>query len=58
MRLLSYFLPLFVALALLAGCGQRGPLYLRDSPPAGVKPAKPKAYEPVPYPRDPDEEVK
>ncbi|MGH8690885.1 MAG: LPS translocon maturation chaperone LptM [Burkholderiales bacterium] len=44
-------------LALLAaGCGQKGPLYLRDSPPPGVKPVKPKPYEPVPYPRERREE--
>jgi predicted small lipoprotein YifL len=36
----------------LAGCGQKGPLYLRDKPPPGVKPAKPEPYQPVPYPRD------
>lgn len=35
-----------------AGCGQKGPLYLRDSPPPGVKPPKAKPYEPVPYPKD------
>jgi predicted small lipoprotein YifL len=35
---------------LAAGCGQKGPLYLRESPPPGVKPPKPKPYEPVPYP--------
>jgi predicted small lipoprotein YifL len=34
------------------GCGQKGPLYLRDSPPPGVKPPKAKPYEPVPYPKD------
>ena len=45
------FLPLCVALALgLAGCGLRGPLYLRDNPPSGVKPTKPPAVKPVPYP--------
>lgn len=33
-----------------AGCGQKGPLYLRESPPPGIKPAKPKPPEPVPYP--------
>jgi len=44
---------LIVAAALLAaGCGQRGPLYLRDNPPPGVKPPKPPAYQPVPYPGD------
>jgi predicted small lipoprotein YifL len=36
---------------LAAGCGQRGPLYLRDSPPPGVKPPKPEPYQPVPYPK-------
>ena len=53
------FLLLVAACALLAaGCGQKGPLYLRDSPPPGVKPAKPKAYEPIPYPREQNEEEK
>jgi predicted small lipoprotein YifL len=41
---------LAAAVALLAACGQKGPLYLRDSPPPGVKPAKPAAPKPVPYP--------
>jgi len=49
---------LVAAFALVAGCGQKGPLYLRDSPPRGVKPAKPKPYEPVPYPRELTEEEK
>jgi len=53
------FLLLVAALALLAaGCGKKGPLYLSDSPPPGVKPAKPKPYQPVPYPSDPTEEEK
>jgi len=57
MRFLPRFLPWVAACALAAaGCGQKGPLYLRDSPPPGVKPAKPKPYEPVPYPREPREE--
>ena len=44
---------LLAALTLAAAaCGQRGPLYLRDSPPPGVKAPPPKPYEPVPYPRD------
>lgn len=47
------FLLFGVALALAAaGCGQKGPLYLRDNPPAGVKPEKPERAKPVPYPRD------
>ena len=49
---------LVAAFALVAGCGQKGPLYLRDSPPPGVKPAKPKPYEPVPYPPELTEEEK
>lgn len=45
------FLPIWVALALAASaCGQKGPLYLRENPPPGVKPAKPPAPKPVPYP--------
>jgi len=43
---------LLVAL-LAAGCGTKGPLYLRDNPPPGVKPPKPEPYKPVPYPSDP-----
>lgn len=39
----------------VAGCGQKGPLYLRDNPPPGVKPPKPTPYEPVPYPSDADD---
>ncbi len=50
------FLALSVALALLAaGCGQKGPLYLRDHPPPGQKPEKTDRYKPVPYPRDENE---
>jgi len=53
------FLALVAACALAAaGCGQKGPLYLRDSPPPGIKPPKPKPYEPVPYPPELDEEEK
>ena len=44
----SFSAPLILVLA--AGCGQKGPLYLRDNPPPGVKPLKPKPLEPVPYP--------
>jgi predicted small lipoprotein YifL len=36
----------------VAGCGQKGPLYLRDNPPPGVKPPRPEAYKPQPYPKD------
>lgn len=44
---------LLAALALAAAaCGQRGPLYLRDSPPPGVKRPPPEPYKPVPYPQD------
>jgi predicted small lipoprotein YifL len=48
------FLLVGVSVALLAaGCGQRGPLYLRDNPPAGVKPPeKADRYKPQPYPRE------
>ena len=35
---------------MVAACGQRGPLYLRDNPPPGVKPEKRDTYKPVPYP--------
>jgi predicted small lipoprotein YifL len=45
------FLVLGVIIMLLAGCGQKGALYLRDDPPPGIKPAKPAAPKPVPYPR-------
>ena len=46
---------LLAALILAAGCGQKGPLYLRDKPPPGFKPPKSEAYKPVPYPADADE---
>jgi len=39
-------------LCLLGACGQKGSLYLRDDPPPGVKPAKPKPYQPLPYPKE------
>ena len=52
------FLLLVAVCALVAACGQKGPLYLRDSPPPGVKPPKPKPYEPVPYPQQSEEEQK
>ena len=59
MRFVAHFLLVAAACALLiVGCGQKGPLYLRESPPPGVKPAKPKPYQPVPYPAEPGEEEK
>lgn len=48
--------PAVLLLALLAGCGQRGDLYLREKPPAGLKPERPAAYKPVPYPAAPEED--
>lgn len=46
---------LIVCITLLAaGCGQRGPLYLRDQPPPGVTVPKADPYQPVPYPADPE----
>jgi predicted small lipoprotein YifL len=42
--------------ALAAGCGQKGALYFRESPPAGVKPPKPEPYQPLPYPKEPAED--
>jgi len=53
--------PLLLAAALAlaaAACGQKGPLYLRDNPPPGVKPEKPEPYKPVPYPPEADEQKK
>jgi predicted small lipoprotein YifL len=41
----------------IAACGQKGNLYLRDSPPAGVKPAKAEPYKPVPYPKESADEA-
>jgi predicted small lipoprotein YifL len=56
MRYHADFMRLRLLLAALtlaaAACGQRGPLYLRDSPPPGVRPPPPQPYEPVPYPAD------
>jgi predicted small lipoprotein YifL len=48
--------PVLLALgaATLCGCGQKGPLYLRDAPPAGLNPERPAPYKPVPYPPDDD----
>ena len=62
MRLLlavTRLLLIVAALAAATACGQRGPLYLRDNPPPGVKQEKRDTYKPVPYPpQAPDEEAK
>ena len=42
--------------ALLPGCGSKGPLYLRDNPPAGTRIPKPATPAPVPYPAYPADE--
>ena len=56
---MRFLLILGVAVALTAGCGQKGPLYLRDKPPPGVKPPKPATPKPVPYPEsEPESENK
>jgi hypothetical protein len=47
---MRFFLLCAAILVLAAGCGQKGPLYLRDSPPPGIEPLKPRPVEPVPYP--------
>ena len=48
---------LLAAVCLIAtACGQRGPLYLRDNPPPGVKTEKRDIYKPVPYPSSVREE--
>lgn len=47
---------LLMVLLLAAGCGQKGELYLRDKPPAGVKPPKPEPFKPLPYPRESGED--
>jgi predicted small lipoprotein YifL len=47
----SLFLGAALSLAAL-GCGQKGPLYLRDNPPPGVKPQSVRDYKPVPYPKN------
>ena len=43
-------------LLLAAGCGQKGALYLRDNPPAGVKPPRPEPFKPLPYPKEAGED--
>jgi predicted small lipoprotein YifL len=49
---MSRFLFCLALLVTVAGCGQRGPLFLRESPPPGYKPPKTDTYKPVPYPQD------
>jgi predicted small lipoprotein YifL len=49
---MRFLLIIGVAVLLTAGCGQKGPLYLRDKPPPGVKPPKAPAAKPVPYPEE------
>ena len=58
MRLTAFVAATALAAVALAagGCGQRGPLYLRDKPPPGVKPEKRDTYKPIPYPRSTGEE--
>lgn len=43
-----------VALCMISACGQKGPLYFRDNPPAGVKRERPAVPKPVPYPAQTD----
>ena len=46
----------FLLLLLVAGCGQRGGLYLREAPPPGVRLSKPEPYTPLPYPKEAGED--
>jgi predicted small lipoprotein YifL len=46
---------LLLVTGLAGGCGQRGELYLRDSPPPGMKPAKSEAAKPIPAPQTADD---
>ena len=55
---MRYALLVLLVLWLAAGCGQKGQLYLRDNPPPGVKPPKPEAYKPLPYPKDAGDDEK
>ena len=55
MRFLPHFgrvLLVLLVTAPICACGQKGPLYLREAPPSGIKPEKPAPYKPVPYPPD------
>jgi len=51
-----HVLLLLLAVMCAAGCGQKGPLYLRDNPPPGIKPLKPEPYKPLPYPKEAGED--
>ena len=53
---MRFAIPVVLFLLLAAGCGQKGSLYLRDNPPPGMKPPKPEAYKPLPYPKEAGEE--
>jgi predicted small lipoprotein YifL len=55
---MRFLLIVAVCAVTLAGCGKKGPLYLRESPPPGVRPPKPEPYIPVPYPSSVTEEEK
>ena len=55
LRTPTVVLAALLSLALLAGCGQKGPLYLRENPPAGTKIPKPATPKPLPYPADVEE---
>jgi predicted small lipoprotein YifL len=48
---------MLLAVLMLAACGQKGPLYLRDKPPPGVKPPKSEAYRAAPYPAESEEDA-
>lgn len=48
---------ILAVLMLAAGCGQKGPLYLRDKPPPGLKPQKSETYRPAPYPADAEDDA-
>jgi predicted small lipoprotein YifL len=52
LRLSNVVLAGLLPLALLAGCGQKGTLYLRENPPAGTKIPKPATPKPLPYPAE------
>ena len=51
MRLLPALLTV-LPIILLAACGQRGPLYLPDNPPAGIRKPQAPVPKPVPYPAE------